>query len=324
VWAQLANTDFRNARLNGARFVFSSMRSADFSGQNLSNLTFRHVDLDFADLGGASLAGGGLTRSSLRFAQLDTAILANANLEGATFQSVTLAGRDLRGSLLRGVAVEVSDWSAIDASGVDASLSFWTTTLSNANFQDGNLEGAKLAGVNIEGANLRNAKLHGADLKGANFKNADFTGADLSFADVTGANLSGATGFNPDQPGMQFGNGVILPDGTTRAGVNSGIGAAPTTVPARLRFDINDAGAVSTRELTFGPNGYSELGREGGNYFYSSRVNWGLWLCRGMAFPLLPATFTRSSLRPLPPEYCLRVHQATAAAYISLGTFTAP
>jgi hypothetical protein len=83
--------------------------------------------------------------------------------------------------------------------------------------------------------------------------------------------LTGAVGFNADQSGTRFGNGVVLPDGSTRAGVNSGAGLAPATVPSRLRFDINDLGVVLTRELSFGPNGYSEPGRTGTAFSYAAR-----------------------------------------------------
>jgi uncharacterized protein YjbI with pentapeptide repeats len=294
IYTSAANSDFRSAVLNGATFVFASLSGANFSGQILSNVTFHYCDFYFADLSGANLAGADLSRCYLRNTKLEGAILTNANLEGAISEGVSFAGRDLRGSLLRGMVVR-SDWSRINAAGVDASLlsmSFffgYGGDLAGANFSGGNLEGAMLMGTGFEGANLRNAKLQGADLTGANLKNADLTGADFSFVDLSGANLTGATGFNAEQPGIRYGTGAtgaggyygsgggtqatVLPDGTTRSGRNPGTGLARTTIPAKLRFNINDTGTTATRELTFTGDVYSEPGESGGAFTYVAKDN---------------------------------------------------
>jgi uncharacterized protein YjbI with pentapeptide repeats len=287
--------DFRGAQLAGTVFVFANLVGANFSGQNLSNVTFHYTQLGGADFTGASLAGADLSRSYLVGTKLDGATLANANLEGIVADYISFAGRDLRGSLLRGSVLsrESADWSGINAAGVDASLavssSLRSLNLSAANFAGANLEGVILKGADLSGANLRNAKLQGAELKGANLSNVDFTGADLSFADVSSANLTGATGFNAEQPGMQFSSslsayygggtgggggtqGTVLPDGTTRTGTNPGTAFAPATAPARLRFDINDFGTVSTRELAFNANGYSEAGQVRGPFTYAAKA----------------------------------------------------
>jgi uncharacterized protein YjbI with pentapeptide repeats len=269
-WAGMSATDFRNAKLNGAFFIQCPFLNANLSGQSFSNVSFYYCNFTGADLSGANFAGGDFSRDDFTQTKLDGANLTNAKFEGSTFQGVPLTGRDLRGSILRGVVVLSDDWSGINAAGVDASLAKFAIA-AGANFAGANLEGAVLAAGSHAGANFRNAKLHAADLSGANLENADFTGADLSFAVVAGANLSGATGFDPAQPGMDFGNGAVLPDGITRAGKNPGTGLAPASVPARLRFDINDVSAVATREMTFGANGYSEPGKTGSGFRYIAR-----------------------------------------------------
>ena len=273
----MRGTDFRNASLNNAVFYFASLPGANFSGQNLSNVVFQFSDLNSADLTGANLAGADLSRSYMRYTRLEGANTTNANFEGSILEGVPLSGRDLRGTLLRGAVVRSADWSGINAAGVDASLAFFfNSSLAGANLEGANLEGAVLKvnldggshRVNLDGANLRNAKLQGADLRGAILTDVDFTGADLSFARLEGANLAGAIGFNPEQPGMNFGAETVLPDGTVRTGTNPGTGLAPATVPGRIRFEINDSGTVQTRELTFNEDGYSEPGRPRDNFAY--------------------------------------------------------
>jgi hypothetical protein len=77
------------------------------------------------------------------------------------------------------------------------------------------------------------------------FTNCNFTGADLSFADVRSSRFQGCIGFDPEQPGMQFGEKIfnrptILPNGATRTGTNPGTQLAPATIPSRLLFSIAD------------------------------------------------------------------------------------
>jgi uncharacterized protein YjbI with pentapeptide repeats len=301
IWANMGGSDFRNAKLNGAYFILTSVSWANFSGQNFSNAVFQLCNFDAADLTGAQLAGGDLSRNSFQRTVFDGATFGNVKLEGSLFIGVPLTGRDLRGALLRGVLLK-SDWSGVNAAGVDASLIYvdQSSSLAGANLAGANLEGAVMttvtgggyyggpatvAGANLAGANLRGAKLQGADLRGVNLSNVDFTGADLSFAELQGATLTGATGFDPEQPGMQFGSGVVLPNGTTRAGVNSGTGLAPASAPGRLRFEINDSGNVATRELAFGPNGYTEPGRTGGAFTYEAK---GMIATLGLPHPSFP------------------------------------
>src|SRR6185436_9300532 len=100
--------------------------------------------------------------------------------------------------------------------------------------------------------NFKNANLQGASLRACIFVNADLTGADLSYANIAGANLLGATGFDPNQPGIWFGDGskdflgnytpyarTILPDGTYKTGGNPGTSPVPS-VPAKLHFSADE------------------------------------------------------------------------------------
>jgi uncharacterized protein YjbI with pentapeptide repeats len=324
----LAKADLRGAALDGAVFVFADLSEANLSGQNLSNVVFHYSNFYFTDLTGANLAGADLSRSYLRSTKFDNASLANARFEGTIFQYQDLSGRDLRGALLRGAVFE-ANLSGINAAGVDASLIyglapglgvFLPANLSGANFSGANLEGAVLNGVNLNGVNLRNAKLQGAELRGAILSNADFTGADLSFVEVAGAFLTGATNFNAEAPGLDFGAGTTLPDGTVRTGKNPGVGFAPANVPGRLRFDINDRGAVATRELTFGPNGYSEPGQAAGPFSYTAKgmiAKLGLPTGSALSIDYYTLVFTSATGGKL-----FKNVQGPHAGVFQIGTFT--
>ena len=268
----MQNADFRSAKLEGASFSLSGLRGANFAGQNLSNVVFRYCDLSASDFSGASLAGAELSRSTLWSAKVDGANLRNVNLEGTFMADVPFTRRDLQGSLLRGVVVQ-SLWNGINAAGVDASLlSGNGANMAGGNFAGGNLEGATLVGATLVGAILTNTKLQGASLGNANLRNAELTGADFSFADLTGAHFTGAIGFDPEQPGIDFGTGTTLPSGLTRRGRNPGVGLAPRSVPEKLRLEIRDLGFSITRDLTFiFPATYTEPGTAGGRFKYSAQ-----------------------------------------------------
>lgn len=327
-YTSVANSDFRGATLNGAVFVFANLSVANFANQNLSNVAFRYCNFYYANLSGANLAGADLSRCYMRFSNLDGAILTNVNLEATMTEAVPFAGRDVRGALLRGM-VPKSDWAGINATGVDGSM-LWMEggSLAGANFSGGNLEGAILNGANLSGANLRNTKLRGTELRGADLRNVDFTGADLSFADVSGANLAGATGFNAGQPGMQFSSsqtayygggggggtqGTVLPDGTTRTGRNPGTGLASATTPGKLRWNLNDYGATSTRELTFNGDVYSEPGQTG-SFTYTAKDDIAV-------LGLSSAYYTLLFTSPTQGKLFKNVRNGTAGVFL-VGTFT--
>jgi uncharacterized protein YjbI with pentapeptide repeats len=351
VWASMINADFRNAPLNGAAFLLSRLSGANFSGQNLSNVIFRSCTLNGADLTGAKLAGAELTRCQMAspswepHARLDGAVLTNVNMEGTLTSATGFSGADLRESLLRGMVV-LTDWREVNAAGVDASFLFagvaysqapayLPVNMSGANFAGANLEGIALirltpygpreGGINLTGANLRSAKLHGADLRKADLSNVDFSGADLSFAELEGATLTGATGFDAEQPGMDFGTGTVLPDGTRRTGINPGTGLAPATAPGKLRFEINDLGTVQSRELTFTGTQYIEPGRAGGTFNFRAKGRIGT-----LGLPLSPPSqygdmdyYTLLFTSPMDGKLFKNRPDGNGGVFL-IGTFTVP
>jgi hypothetical protein len=145
-------------------------------------------------------------------------------------------------------------------------------------------------GLPLSQASFRNANLTGASFRNSDMANCDFTGANLAYADFTGVDLTGSTGFDAEQPGMQFGprpgfapgpfpstdprgQGTVLPDRSVRNGVNPGTPPAPATVPPRIVLNIDDSGAKYTLDLAFAGDQFSQGvgGPNLGKFTYSAR-----------------------------------------------------
>jgi uncharacterized protein YjbI with pentapeptide repeats len=254
--------DFRNAILTGTRFNNAYLSRAIFAGVVLSNSSFRGSFLDHASFAACNLAGADLSRTDMSGGNVIGANLAGVNMEGAMLREVSMMGQDLRTVFLRGTHIGYSDWSNVNAAGTDLSFAYIdgggnTPNLSGANFSGCNMEGFTVenpgfpqADTTLTGLNFRNANLRGAYFRKCKFRNTDFTGANLSFADFTSADLTGCTGFDPTQPGMQFG-GTILPDGSTRNEGNPGTRPFIATLPSRLILNFTEGGTNNTLDLAF-------------------------------------------------------------------------
>jgi uncharacterized protein YjbI with pentapeptide repeats len=283
--------NLRGAKLVGARFQGARMPGVNLSRANLSNTSFQGAVLDGCDFSESTLAGADFSRASVSSVRLTGTTLTGLNLEGADFLANAMAGRDLRGILLRGAVIGGADWRGVTSSGSDLRLLAAVGTL---DFSGSDLSNAQLAGLQLRSGglpsatpkmrkvNFRQADLRGADLRNSDLGESDFTGANLAFADLTGADLTGAIGFDPDQPGMQFGprtsapgytpdpkftQGTILPDGTPRSGSNPGESFVPANPPERLHFSVCEGNLARTFELSLAAGrfnftvGRSEQGR---------------------------------------------------------------
>ncbi len=282
------------ANLTGDKFVGASFYGANLFGANLTGTSFESCNLSFANLSahdlsnrsfhgsffdGANLRGCDFSGSDLRgavFYQTAQVLsegirIDGANCEGAYLAGLALSGADLRRTILRGAEVGGSGLADVNMSGNDLTLLSASPNI-----------GGLLLKPNLARANLRNANLRGASLRWADLSGADFTGADLSYADLAGANLNGATGFDTNQPGIYFGDGLTgggggyggygygggggsyiyayatLPDGSQKSGSNPGdiFAAAPAQAPARLHFLIEEAGVKTELDLTFSGGHY--------------------------------------------------------------------
>lgn len=146
-----------------------------------------------------------------------TALSDKGTFEAATGVVADLSFRDVD---LRGVeAPENATFRTCDFSGADLSgVTLAGLTFDACQFRQTNLRGAVLLGSHftnacdleraiLDRADARNATFTGATMDhvrahGAEFEEADFTGATLNRAEFDRANLSDATGFTPDQTGV--------------------------------------------------------------------------------------------------------------------------
>ena len=193
------------------------LRETNLTRLDLADLDFKHARLDGADLYGADLSRAKLTGVSLVGARLDRATITSADFSGAdltdarilrptiftTLEVVTAEAPKFTGAKLVRIRsdgwLDRADFSGADLTGAvfgggasrEESL-FSPAPLVSANFTKATLKETKFPGAALKYARFIDADLTGAKLRGANLTRADFTGADLTGADVTGANLDEA------------------------------------------------------------------------------------------------------------------------------------
>jgi uncharacterized protein YjbI with pentapeptide repeats len=226
--ASLVGADIRIANLTGANFstaTLVSVRAIGLGGCPASlppdwsctnrNLVGPSAIASFASLPGADFSGRNLTGITFDQADLSDANLANATLTGAGFVFANITGADLTGTDLTTAAL--TRVKATGVAGCPAALpADWSCTLNNLVGPDVFLEGANLSGADLSGRNLGGLLSYNTNFGGANLASADFTSsadysADFTNADLTGANLNLAYIFNPTW------SNTTCPDGTNSA-----------------------------------------------------------------------------------------------------------
>lgn len=173
-------------------------KRADFTGANLSEISFKELDLSEAVFNEADLRGADFSGATLREAKFNDANLSGANLEGADlreafFNRAILKRANLEEAFLRHALLKKANLEEANLEGADL---LWAK-LPEANLSGANLIGVKLYDADLSGAFLRNANLVGANLEEANLRDADLKGAvldgvNLKRAKLDGANLEGA------------------------------------------------------------------------------------------------------------------------------------
>jgi len=166
-------------KLQGAIFIGSDLRNADFEGAQLQNARFGHAKLQAANLNGANLYGADFGSAQLQGASLQSANLngthfLNAQLQGATLFYAHIEGANLTFASLQGSFLDRAD-------------------LRNTIMISTNLEGASLDFANVQYANLNGAQFLKASLQSANFDNTAFGQSDFSGADLYAANIQHAS-----------------------------------------------------------------------------------------------------------------------------------
>lgn len=221
------------------------------------------------DLNGADLTGRVLTSESFVRADLRDAILRNADLRGVNFDRANLrwtdfTGADLRGASLRGVYLLKNNFANADLRGVD--FFFAGFVEGPFNFKEANFEGSDLTHnflmrSDFTGANFSGARLRSTSMQDSVFRGADLTGADFAFANLSRADLTGAKGFDASRPGTIF-DATIMPDGSTRSGINPGDDFVPAGITTAtlhvILLDGPDRGEFDLRIAT-GPNASFQL-----------------------------------------------------------------
>ncbi|RMF38896.1 MAG: pentapeptide repeat-containing protein [Alphaproteobacteria bacterium] len=186
--ADLAEKDFRHARLDHARLDGAILVEARLEGARLSEAQLQGADLSEARLQGADLEEAQLQGAYLREAQLQGADLTGARLQGAYLSEAQLQGASLGAAKLQ-----------------------------RAYLSKAQLQAADLSFARLQGADLRTALFRGADVSGAQFdqstvlRDANFVGSALRTLDPT-VIIKGTEDL-PERLALAFGDGSVkLPE----------------------------------------------------------------------------------------------------------------
>jgi uncharacterized protein YjbI with pentapeptide repeats len=166
---------------------------------DLSQASFREVDLKYANLNGADLKGADLRAADLGHANIDGSNFSGADLSHAQLDNVNLKTATFRGANLSNVDLTGADLSEMDLTGANLRKAILVGT---------NLVDAKLIKADLSWAYLYKAKLIGADLSGANLDSARLSEIDLTEADLFGARIDLVTymqdGSSPNKSGISI------------------------------------------------------------------------------------------------------------------------
>ena len=222
--------DYARELLSGKKSGSESLRGADMSSYDLSNLNLSSVHLEAtilrkakfteimavrsafnsADMSECNMSGSVFVDSIFYMANLSNALMNRSNFSGTNFSSAILTGAqaigseftlsDFTGANMHGMAVNGStfkraifkgaDMRALTMRGMDLSGCDFT----NADLTDADLSGSNLSGAIFEGAKLNGAKLVGAIAAATRFTGSDLFGADFSDSNVLSADFSNANG----------------------------------------------------------------------------------------------------------------------------------
>ena len=191
-----ARRECRGCDLSNESFKKLDLSGVDLSGANLPNASFHRANLtgakragvmaeganfNLADLSRADLSGGRFKDAMFYEAQLSGAKFGQADLTATRMQHARLTGADLSGADL--------DWAVMKEVRLN------NADLTGASLERTNLEKASLGRTRFDGTTITSAGFLQATAPGASFKDAkvsltDFYGAALDNVDFTGAVLS--------------------------------------------------------------------------------------------------------------------------------------
>jgi uncharacterized protein YjbI with pentapeptide repeats len=191
----LSKLDFKSANLNNANLFGVDLSGARLEGANLSGASLDRSVLTRTDFSGANLTGVSFMRpsvfSTLQYDRREAPIFDGAVLKGMRFTGI-FDGASFKNADLTYARMGPHD-TRMDISSFPHNF-FRGCNFSNAKVIDADLYEASLVMSNFSGADLRGTSFVRADFSRADLTNADLTGADVTEANFEGAILTGVVG----------------------------------------------------------------------------------------------------------------------------------
>jgi len=110
----LSDDTFRGLDLSYADLSYADLTCADLSHANLSYANLSHANLNYANLSSADLSYANLSHAVLSYADLSYAVLSHAVLSYADLQSARLTSSNLENTTLKGVVLSQVDLRLTD------------------------------------------------------------------------------------------------------------------------------------------------------------------------------------------------------------------
>ncbi|RYE48674.1 MAG: pentapeptide repeat-containing protein [Hyphomicrobiales bacterium] len=200
-----ARTECRGCDLSNESFKKLDLAGVDLSGANLTNASFHRANLKGANLAGVMAEGANfnladLSRADLSRGQFKDAMFYEAQLSGAKFGKADLTATRMQHARLTGADMSGADldWAVMkevrlnNADLTGASLertNFEKASLGRTRFDNTTITSAGFLQATAPGASFADAKISLTDFYGAALDNADFAGAVLSDNRFTRARL---------------------------------------------------------------------------------------------------------------------------------------
>jgi uncharacterized protein YjbI with pentapeptide repeats len=189
-YLDLADIDFKSARLSGVDFYGTDFTGANLSGTDLTKTRLDRAVLIRANLSGADLTGATIFRPTVyhddKITLTDAPKFAAANLTRIRVQA------DFSGADFHGATMTAADFGPLEGRPGQGTM----VTLASNVLKSCDFSGTKLRDANFSRAVLTFSRFTGADLRGVNFTRAELTKVDFSGADLTGADFTGADIYN--------------------------------------------------------------------------------------------------------------------------------
>ena len=209
-WANLKNTDFTNATINGAsfngvnNFTEAQLKSTkSYQEKNLSGINLGYS----LDLSGWDFNGQNLTSAYFYSSTLANADFTNANLTSARFDNTTLTNADFANATVKNTSFP--DGKGFTETQLKSTKSYQEKDLSGINLFHHDLSGWNFSGQNLTSSIFQKSTLTNTDFSNANLTSVNFITAILTDTNFTNANLTSAIFDSATLTDMDFSNMTI-------------------------------------------------------------------------------------------------------------------